>query len=96
MSFIDKAKDKVEELKDKVMDAAGVTADDDREGVSDTDVTPPAGPHGVGVSTSTPGNEPPLTDSEESHRSDRLDAGVSREQNVDPESPAMHPGDQGG
>jgi hypothetical protein len=94
MSFVDKAKDKVEELKDKAKDAAGVSTDDAREGVSDTDVTP-AGPHGVGISTSTPGNEQPLPASEESHRSDRLDTGVSRERNVDPESPAMHPGDQG-
>lgn len=29
-------------------------------------------------------------------RSGRLDTGVSREENVDPESPATHTGDQGG
>lgn len=28
-------------------------------------------------------------------RSERMDTGVSREKNVDPESPAVHPGDQG-
>ena len=95
MSFADKAKDKIEEWKDKVKDVAGMTTDEDREGVSDTDMAP-VDPHGAGTSTSTQGNEPPLTTSEESHRSDRLDAGVSSEQNVDPESPAMHPGDQGG
>ena len=71
-----------------------VVSQAEREGVSDTDTTP-AGPHGVGASISTAGNEPPLTDSEESHRSDRIDTGVSREGNVDQESPAMHSGDQG-
>jgi len=94
MSFVDKAKEKVEEVKGKVKDATGMATDDVRGGVSDTDVAP-AGPHGVGISTSTPGNESPLISSEESHRSDRLDTGVSREENVDPESPAMRPGDQG-
>jgi hypothetical protein len=76
--------------------AAGprVVSQAEREGVSDTDTTG-ASPHGVGVSTSTAGNEPPLSDSEASHRSDRIDTGVSREENVDPESPAMHSGDQG-
>jgi len=66
----------------------------EREGVSDTDTTA-ASPHGVGESTSTSGNEPPLGQSEASRRSDRLDTGVSREDNVDSESPAMHSGDQG-
>jgi hypothetical protein len=71
------------------------TSQAEREGVSPTDTTA-ASPHGVGVSTSTQGNEPPLTDSEAAHRSDRMDAGISQEQNVDPESPAMRTGDQGG
>lgn len=31
-----------------------------------------------------------------SHRSDRLDTGISKDKNIDPESPTMHPGDQGG
>ena len=95
MGFADKAKEKVEELKGKVKDATGTATGDDREGVSATDTTP-SGPHGAGMSTSTAGNEPSLTDSEESHREDRLDAGVSGEQNVDPGSPTMRTGDQGG
>jgi hypothetical protein len=95
MSFADKAKEKVEELKDKVKDVAGMATGSDREGVSASDTTP-SGPHGVGTSTSPSGNEPSLTDSEESHREDRLDAGVSGEQNVDPGSPTMRTGDQGG
>lgn len=32
----------------------------------------------------------------EEHRSDRLDAGISQEKNVDPQSPSMPTGDQGG
>jgi hypothetical protein len=66
----------------------------ERGGISDTDMSP-SGPHRVGESPSTPGEEQAFTESEASHRSDRLDTGVSREQNVDPESPAMHSGDQG-
>jgi len=66
----------------------------EQEGVSDTDMAP-AGPKGVGASVSTAGNEPPLGQSEASHTSDRMDTGVSREGNVDPDSPAMHSGDQG-
>ena len=95
MGFADKAKEKVEELKGKAKDVVGMAAGGDREGVSATDTTP-GGPHGVGMSTSTSGNEPSLTGSEESHREDRLDAGISGEQNVDPESPSMRSGDQGG
>jgi len=71
-----------------------VVSQAEREGVSDTDTTA-ASPHGVGESTSTAGNEPPLGQSEASHRSDRMDTGVSREGNVDSDSPAMHSGDQG-
>jgi len=66
----------------------------EREGVPATDTTG-ASPHGVGVSTSTPGNEPARNLSEAGHDSDRMDTGISREENVDPESPAMHSGDQG-
>ncbi|MDQ4091905.1 MAG: hypothetical protein M3143_00315 [Actinomycetota bacterium] len=95
MGFADKAKEKVEELKAKVKDATGAGTGDDREGVSATDTTP-SDPHGVGMSTSTSGNEPSLTGSEESHRKDRLDAGISDEQNVDSGSPPMRAGDQGG
>jgi len=67
----------------------------EREGISDTDMSP-SGPHRVGESPSESGNEQALTDSEASRRSDRLDTGVSREENVDPESPVTHTGDQGG
>jgi hypothetical protein len=95
MGFADKAKEKIEELKGKVKDVTGMATGDDREGVSAADTTP-SGPHGVGMSTSTSGNEPSLTDSEESHHEDRIDAGVSHEQNVAPGSPPMPSGDQGG
>jgi hypothetical protein len=67
----------------------------EREGVPATDTTG-ASPHGVGVSTRGSGNESALGDSEEERRADRMDTGLSREGNVDPESPAMHSGDQGG
>lgn len=90
MGFADKAKEKVEELKAKVKDVAGMEAGDDREGISATDTTP-NDPHGVGMSPSTSGNEPSLSDSEESHPDDRLDAGVSREPDAEPGSPAMPP-----
>ncbi len=36
------------------------------------------------------------TDESDASRSERMDTGVSREENVDPESPPMHTGDQGG
>ncbi|MGH3874352.1 MAG: hypothetical protein ACRDSR_23105 [Pseudonocardiaceae bacterium] len=38
------------------------------------------------------------TDADESAatRSNRMDTGVSREENIDPASPAVQPGDQGG
>jgi hypothetical protein len=35
------------------------------------------------------------THESDASRSERMDTGVSREENVNPESPAMHPGDQG-
>jgi len=72
-----------------------VVSQAEREGVSDTDISP-SGPHRVGESPSTSGNEQALTDSEESRRSHRLDSGISQEKNIDPESPAMTAGDQGG
>jgi hypothetical protein len=68
-----------------------VVSEAERGGISDTDTTP-AGPHGVGQSTSTSGEDiAPM--SEEAHRSDRLDTGVSDEETT---GPAMHRGDQGG
>lgn len=63
----------------------------EREGVTDTDPAP-AGPHNVGQSTSTSGEDlAPRT--EEAHRSDRLNTGISDEESS---GAAMHPGDQGG
>lgn len=66
----------------------------ERGGVSDTDMSP-SGPHGVGETTTTSGEELGHGMSEGSHRSERLDTGISREENVDAGSPAMHSGDQG-
>lgn len=71
---------------------------EERDGVPPTD-TAAASPHGVGESTSSQGNERGLGQSKESHRKDREEstyAGVSRSQPIDPESPNMQPGDQGG
>ena len=31
----------------------------------------------------------------EAHRADRMDTGISQQENIDPESPPMHSGDQG-
>lgn len=67
---------------------------EEREGVPATD-TSGASPMGVGESTSTPGQEM-AGESEEAHRADRLEVGVGRSQNIDPESPTMQTGDQGG
>ena len=39
---------------------------------------------------------PTAEDESEASRSNRIDTGVSREKNVDPESPTTHSGDQGG
>jgi hypothetical protein len=41
------------------------------------------------------GDKARTTHESDASRSERMDTGVSREENVDPESPAMHPGDQG-
>jgi hypothetical protein len=66
----------------------------ERGGMSDTEMSP-SGPLGVGESTTTSGEDLSRGTSEASRRSDRIDTGVSREENVDPDSPAMHTGDQG-
>jgi hypothetical protein len=66
------------------------------EGVGPADPAP-AGPHGVGISTSEQGNEQMAGSSEEAHRADRLKVGLTEgPTNIDPESPAMTAGDQGG
>lgn len=68
----------------------------EREGVPDTDSTA-ASPLGTGVSKSNQGNEQMYGRSEKAHTSDREDIGVGgRPKNVDPESPTMTTGDQGG
>lgn len=41
------------------------------------------------------GEKARTTHESDASRSERMDTGVSREENVDPESPAMHSGDQG-
>jgi hypothetical protein len=64
----------------------------EREGVSDTDMAP-SGPHGVGESSSTSGEDIARGMSEEAQRADRLNTGISDEKAT---GPAMHPGDQGG
>ena len=68
----------------------------EREGVPATDTTG-ASPLGAGVSKGNKGNEAMLGDSEEAHRSDQVDTGIGgHPENVDPESPTMIAGDQGG
>jgi hypothetical protein len=64
----------------------------ERQGVGDTDLAP-KGPHKVGQSPSTSGEDLASGMSEASQREDRLDTGVSDE---DTTGPAMHRGDQGG
>ncbi|MCA1674699.1 MAG: hypothetical protein LC799_21735, partial [Actinobacteria bacterium] len=68
---------------------------EEREGVPPTD-TSPGSPHGVGESRGSQGNEQMLGESNEARRQDRLETGVSRSQPIDPESPNLHSGDQGG
>lgn len=68
----------------------------EREGVSPTDATA-ASPHGAGVSTSTQGNVRMHGSSTEAQKADQLDSGVGgRTENIDPESPTVMTGDQGG
>jgi hypothetical protein len=72
-----------------------VVSQAEQGGVSDTDMAP-SGPHGVGQTTSTSGESLGSGMSEEAHRSDRLDQGISSSPNIDSESPATSAGDQGG
>jgi hypothetical protein len=68
----------------------------EREGVSPTDTTA-ASPLGVGVSTSTQGNERMFGRSEEAQQAEQREAGVGGETpNIDPDSPPALTGDQGG
>lgn len=78
--------------------AAGprVTSQAEREGVPATDTTG-ASPLGAGVSTGHSGQEKMYGRSDEAHVSDQVDVGVGgRTENIDPESPTMMTGDQGG
>jgi|GraSoiStandDraft_43_1057313.scaffolds.fasta_scaffold176085_3 hypothetical protein len=69
-----------------------IVSDAESGGVSDTDMAP-AGPHNVGQSTTTSGEDlAPM--SEDAHREDRLNTGVADEDQIS--GPAMHSGDQGG
>ena len=75
-----------------------VVSQAEREGVPPTDTTA-ASPLGVGESIVTQGNERLLkaADQEATHRSDQMDTGVGgHSKNIDPESPEMLRGDQGG
>ena len=68
----------------------------EREGVPDTDTTA-ASPRGVGESVVTQGNERMVNASEAAQRADQTDVGIGgRTKNVDPESPDVLTGDQGG
>lgn len=68
----------------------------ERQGVPATDTTA-ASPRGVGESVVTQGNERMVNASEAAQSADRADTGVDgRTKNVDPESPEVLSGDQGG
>jgi hypothetical protein len=65
-------------------------------GMTDTDMAP-KGPQGVGQSTSTSGEDYGRRMSEAGHTEDRFDGGIADSTtNVDPDSPQMRTGDQGG
>jgi len=73
-----------------------IVSDAEREGVSDTDMAP-SGPHGVGATTTTSGEDIGRGMSEDAHTKDRFDAGLSdAESKATPESPMTSSGDQGG
>jgi hypothetical protein len=67
----------------------------ERGGVSDTDMAP-SGPHGVGASTSTSGEDIGRGTTEAGHTADRLGSGISDLGNKATDSPATSSGDQGG
>jgi len=69
---------------------------EERAGMEATDIKPGV-QHGVGASTTTSGEEIMHGTSEEARREERVDAGIAdTESNVDPDSPVMRTGDQGG
>lgn len=67
----------------------------EREGMGDTDMAP-AGPLGVGISTTKSGEDLSRGMSEEKQKKDRLDSGLSDESNKQSDSPVTSSGDQGG
>ncbi|HET9118820.1 MAG TPA: hypothetical protein VFN75_12210 [Pseudonocardiaceae bacterium] len=67
-------------------------SDAERGGVSDTDMTP-SGPHGVGQSMSTSGQDL-APGSKQARHEDQLNTGVSDEGQIT--GPPTHSGDQGG
>ncbi|MCA1836776.1 MAG: hypothetical protein LC721_10830 [Actinobacteria bacterium] len=71
-------------------------SDAERGGMTDTDMAP-KGPMNVGASPSTSGEDYGRQMSEAGHTKDRMDGGIADSTtNVDPESPQMSTGDQGG
>jgi hypothetical protein len=71
-------------------------SDAERGGMTDTDMAP-KGPMGVGASTSRSGEDYGRGMSDEARKADRLEGGIADSTtNVDPDSPPMHTGDQGG
>lgn len=65
------------------------------QGVPSTDTTA-ASPLGVGVSKGRQGNERALNWSEEKREKERMNAGVAPTRPIDPASPNLPVGDQGG
>jgi hypothetical protein len=64
--------------------------------MTDTD-TAPKGPYNVGETTTTSGEDIGRGMSEEARKEDRFDGGIADSTtNVDPDSPPMRTGDQGG
>lgn len=70
-------------------------SDTERKGVPATDTTG-ASPLGVGVSKGRQGNEQMVNKSEEQQRKAREEHGISRSKPIDPHSPDIPVGDQGG
>lgn len=65
------------------------------EGVPATDTTART-PLGVGISYTAKGNEQALGRSAKRRRKDRDEAGIAPPEPIDPTSPRLIPGDQGG
>lgn len=70
-------------------------SDEERDGVGDADLAP-QGPHKVGQSPSTSGEDLASGMSEAGHTKDRLDSGLSDVTSKATDSPATSSGDQGG